>query len=144
MIKIGNKDIKLDYQFRETCFGICYREDNLYLTKKKGETYLVGGGIEVGENHTQCLKREFLEEIGCHVIKTSKLCTIDCFWMTRDHHPMESLTHIYVVKISDETQTPLEKDSKLVKLTMEEANRVLELPYQKKALDVFSERCITV
>ncbi len=137
IIKIGNKNPDFQYDFRETCFGICYIDGKLCLTKKDGEIYLPGGGIEKGENHIECLKREFLEEIGCEIVKAKRLCDIDCYWFTRNEKHMESLTHIYIVEISDIFYTPLESKSEIVRLTIDEARLFLELPYQQKALDVF-------
>lgn len=136
-IKIGCRDENINYDFRETCFGICYIDGMFYLTQKKGEIYLAGGGIEKGENHIECLKREFLEEIGCNIENISELCTIDCFWITRNNKHMESLTHIYNVNISEKVEKPSEVESNLIKLNQNEAKKALELPYQKKALEIF-------
>lgn len=137
MIIMGEKDLNFKYDFRETCFGICYIKDELYLTEKRNEIYLTGGGVEQGENHDECLKREFLEEVGLEIVKTKKLCDIDCFWITRNNKHMESLTHIYIVEITENMYQPLEAESKLKKLSLNEAKNSLELPYQQKALEVF-------
>ena len=137
VIKIGNKNENFKYDFRETCFGICYIDGRLYLTKKSGEIYLPGGGIEKDESHIEALKREFLEEIGCEIVNANKLCDIDCYWLTRNKKNMESLTHIYVVEISDVFNNPLEAGSELIRLTIDEARLALKLPYQQKALEVF-------
>lgn len=65
-IVLGKKFSDIKHDFRETCFGICVKDDNILLTYKsnKNEYSLPGGGIELGENHNDCLKREFLEETG--------------------------------------------------------------------------------
>ena len=46
MILIGEKDINKQYYFRETIFGICLKNEELYLTKKGENISLIGGGIE--------------------------------------------------------------------------------------------------
>ncbi len=50
--------------------GICIDSSNrLLLVRKRGLDWwiLPGGKIEEGESVEQCLKREFLEELGCSV-----------------------------------------------------------------------------
>ena len=136
-IKIGVKDKSLKYGFRETCFGICIKNNKVYLTSKNGEISLIGGGKEKGETFNDCLCREFLEESGCKVKSIEGFCTIDCFWTTRTNYHMESLSHFFLVDIEDEIKIPKEKDSKLV---MEDINNVidkLELPYQRKAMEIY-------
>ena len=35
-IIVGRKDEEIKYDFRETCFGIVYKNEKFYLTSKKG------------------------------------------------------------------------------------------------------------
>lgn len=55
-IIIGEKDFSKNYDFRETCFGIVVKNNKLYCTEKRNEFSLIGGGIEQGESHLDCLK----------------------------------------------------------------------------------------
>ena len=64
MILIGEKNENIKYDFRETVFGICLRNEELYLTKKGEDISLIGGGIESNETEETTLKREALEEAG--------------------------------------------------------------------------------
>lgn len=137
MILIGEKNENIKYDFRETVFGICLRNEELYLTKKGEDISLIGGGIESNETEETTLKREALEEAGLEIIGMNKICDIDCFWKTRDNRDMESLTHIYRIEISDKIIEPLELESKLVKMSINEAKKRLNLPYQKQGLTEF-------
>ena len=139
MVIIGKKKKDIKYDFRETCFGICYKNNEIYLTEKRKEVYLIGGGIEKGESDEECLKREFLEETGLEIAEITKLCDIDCFWYTKNKKNMESLTHIYIVEITEHINTPLEAESKLIKMSLNKAKEALELPYQKRALEEFEK-----
>ena len=138
-IILGEKNNNLKYDFRETCFGIVYKNNEFYLTEKYGELSLIGGGVEEGESHQETLKREFIEESGLTITECSEFVTIDCFWHTRDNRNMESLANFYIVKISDEIKEPTEKGSVLVKKSKEELIDGLQLPYQKKAIELFLE-----
>ena len=137
MILIGEKNENIKYDFRETVFGICLRNEELYLTKKWEDISLIGGGIESNETEEATLKREALEEAGLEIIGMNKICDIDCYWKTRDNRDMESLTHIYQIEISDKSIEPLEVESKLVKMSINEAKKRLNLPYQKQGLTEF-------
>jgi len=110
----------------------------LAIIGEKGEDIsLIGGGIELNETEETTLKREALEEAGLEIIGMNKICDIDCYWKTRDNRDMESLTHIYQIEISDKIIEPLEVESKLVKMSINEAKNQLKLPYQKQGLTEF-------
>ncbi|MEN9622058.1 MAG: hypothetical protein RLZZ67_492 [Candidatus Parcubacteria bacterium] len=67
---------------RPTVKVILLDSDNkICLTSKKGSGFyfLPGGGIENTEDPIQALKRECLEEAGCHVEVKRKIVTIKCF-----------------------------------------------------------------
>ena len=36
-VTLGTKKENIKYCFRETCFGIVYKDNNFYLTEKNGE-----------------------------------------------------------------------------------------------------------
>lgn len=133
-ITIGEKNPNFQYDFRETCFGICVKEDKLYCTEKNNEISLIGGGIEKNESHEQCLKREFLEESGCIIKSIKELCIIDCFWITRNNKNMESLVNIYIVDIEEKIRKPKENGNSLKIIDLNQSIKLLELPYQKKAI----------
>lgn len=138
-IIVGRKDEKIKYDFRETCFGIVYKNDMFYLTNKKGEPSLIGGGIEVGEDPKVCLEREFMEEAGLTVTDIREFITVDCYWITRNNDNMNSLANFYIVEVSDEEKEPTEAGHELLKVTKEEVFDLLPLPYHKKAIEMYLE-----
>lgn len=137
IVQIGINDKNIKYDFRETCFGIYVKDKKIYLTKKNREVSLIGGGKETCETFQECLYREFLEESGCKVKTIKDFCSIVCFWFTRNNKHMESLAHIFLVDIEDDIGKPLEKKSELVLIDINNALDYLELPYQKKALELY-------
>lgn len=138
-IIVGRKDEKIKYDFRETCFGIVYKNDMFYLTNKKGEPSLIGGGIEVGEDPKVCLEREFMEEAGLTVTDIREFITVDCYWITRNNDNMNSLANFYIVEVTDEEKEPTEVGHELLKVTKEEVFDLLPLPYHKKAIEMYLE-----
>lgn len=136
-IIIGNKQDNINYQFRETCFGIVEINDEFYLTSKNNELSLIGGGLEQNEDHFECLKREFMEESGLTITSIKEFITIDCYWLTRDKINMNSLANFYIVTVSSQIKEPTENDSKLVKVPNNKIIDNLALPYQKKAIELY-------
>lgn len=69
---ISGKEIivqKENLKFRPTVYGIVRKEDEILLVniRTTGKRYLPGGGIEIGENTTEALSREFKEETGIDI-----------------------------------------------------------------------------
>lgn len=135
-IVLGKKFVDSKYDFRETCFGICEKNGLLLLTKntKKNEIAMVGGGLEKGETHEDCLKREFLEESGYTIESIDEFCTIDCFWLAGGERPMESLANFYIVKLSDNVVVPIEEGHEPIWVPVDEVEDLLPLPYHKEAI----------
>ena len=139
-ITIGEKLENKKYDFRETCFGICVRDNKMLLVKKKEQFSFIGGGIEKDENHEECLKREFIEESGFEIKEIAPFVTIDCFWLAAGKWPLESLANFYVVKVGNKICEPTEEGHEVQEVNLEEVMDVLPLPYHKKALELFLEK----
>lgn len=135
-IILGEKFVNQKYDFRETCFGICERNGQILLTKKtkKNEIAMVGGGIEKGETHEDCLSREFLEESGFAIESINELCVVDCFWLAGGQWPMESLANFYVVNLSEEADNPTEDGHEPIWVSIDEVENLLPLPYHKEGI----------
>ena len=136
-IIIGAKLEDKKYDFRETCFGICIKERKLILVKKNEQFSFIGGGIEKGETHEQCLRREFIEESGYELLKLEKFVTIDCFWLAAGKWPLESLANFYLVDLGEKICEPTEEGHFLEEINIDDAINLLPLPYHKKALELF-------
>lgn len=143
-IRLGVKKRTVKYDFRETCFGIVYKDKKFYLTEKNGEISLIGGGIEKNETHKETLKREFLEEAGLTIKNIYEFVTIDCYWVTRNNDNMNSLANFYIVEITDEINEPSEESSKLIVLEESEIKDKLQLPYQKEAINIYYNEHILI
>ena len=136
-IIIGERHENLKYDFRETCFGICVKNNKMLLVKKNGQYSFIGGGVESGETHNECLRREFLEESGYELIDINPFVTIDCFWLAGGRWPLESLANFYLVQVGEQFSNPLEEDCSIEEIDLKQVKNLLPLPYHKKALDMF-------
>lgn len=132
---IGDKNQLEKYDFRETCFGINIKRNKILLVFDKTQYSLVGGGVDSNESHEESLRREFKEEIGYDIKNIVPLFTIDCFWLAGGKWPMESLSNFYYVELSKRNNK--NSESKAEYISVEKALELLELPYQKKAIEIF-------
>ena len=78
-----------------------------------------------------------VEEAGLTIEECNEFITIDCFWVTQNNEDMESLANFYITKISNDIVDNTEKESKLVKVKKKELIKILPLPYQKKAIELY-------
>ena len=136
-IIIGKKIEGKKYDFRETCFGICVRDKKMLLVKKKGQFSFIGGGLEKGESHEDCLRREFIEESGYELKEIKPFVTVDCFWLAAGKWPLESLANFYIVKVGDKICEPTEEGHIVEEIALDKVDELLPLPYHKKALEIF-------
>jgi len=137
-IILGKTFGNIKHDFRETCFGICIKDEKILLTYKtnKNEYSLPGGGIEINESHKKCLSRELVEETGYKLTSINDFITIDCFWMAGGVWPMESLANFYIIEVGTKN-SPTEEFCQSIWVTLDEAKQLLKLPYQCKALQLY-------
>ncbi len=141
-IILGKTFGNIKHDFRETCFGLCIKDEKILLTYKahKNEYSLPGGGIEINESHKKCLSRELVEETGYKLTSINDFITIDCFWMAGGVWPMESLANFYIIEVGTKN-SPTEEFCQSVWVTLDEAKQLLKLPYQCKALQLYLDFC---
>jgi 8-oxo-dGTP pyrophosphatase MutT (NUDIX family) len=68
-----------DFSVRPTVRGVIFDDNKticIRTMKGSGFFFLPGGGIEEGENPTEALKRECLEEVGCNIADIQKIGTV--------------------------------------------------------------------
>ena len=141
-IIIGEKLESAKYDFRETCFGISLKDNKLLLVKHKNQFSFIGGGIEEGESHEDCLRREFIEESGYEILDINPFVTIDCFWLAAGKWPLETVAHFYIVEVGNKLCEPTEEGHVVEEIDLKKMKDILPLPYHKKAFELFCEQVI--
>ena len=135
-IVIGEKLVNRNYDFRETCFGISIKSNKMLLVKKNEQYSLIGGGIEIGESHEDCLKREFIEESGYNIVDIKPFVCIECFWLAAGKWPLESLANFYIVEVGEKMNEPTEDGCIVEEIELKNVEELLPLPYHKKAVEM--------
>jgi 8-oxo-dGTP diphosphatase len=98
--------------FNVRVYGILMDEKKRVLVSDefiRGNKYtkFPGGGLEFGEGTRDCLKREFLEEMGLEVAVTDHLYTTDFFQMSAFHPEHQIISIYYFAMALEPIRTPL-------------------------------------
>lgn len=112
----GKKVDGKTYVVREGVYGVVINEIGQVAVIKNAYGYfLPGGGIEEGENHQECLVREFLEETGYSIFikdyigKASKYYFSEAF-----NHYRHPVGDFYIVNLNQHITDLIEKDHELL------------------------------
>ena len=104
---------KAEYYTRKGAYIIPYKDGKIAVAKTPKGYFLLGGGLEPGEDEIESIKRECIEEVGCTAEITRFLCSAEAF----DVHPRKGFFHpvqsYYLGSISEQVCEPLEKDHSL-------------------------------
>jgi 8-oxo-dGTP diphosphatase len=132
----GEKKPNQTYIVRPGVYGITFDALNrVALVKVPYGYHLPGGGIDPGEDHEMCLKREFLEETGYDVSVESLIEISTQYTFSEKHKNYYALIgHFYVATMLDNRTAPQEPDHELVWHSVDEAVELLSLEYQAEAL----------
>lgn len=132
----GEKKPDQTYIVRPGVYGITFDALNrIALVKVPYGYHLPGGGIDPGEDHETCLKREFLEETGYDVYVESLIEISTQYTFSEKHENYYALIgHFYVATMLDNRTTPQEPDHELVWLSVDEAVTLFSLEYQAAAV----------
>lgn len=138
----GVKVTNAKYKERIGAYGIGFSKDGKVPVAKthlyNGEIgyFLLGGGIENNENHSDCIIREALEEAGLSIIPRELVCKGDYYHFieeTKTH--FHGIGYFYYVEIGNVVSEPSEPDHSLAWLTIDEIKEKLFLPHQKWAVE---------
>ena len=145
--KTGRKDNNVfgeiipgvDYTPRQGAYGLLMNgKGQLALVKLPSPAtyFLPGGGIEAGEDHVQCLIREFEEETGL-VIKVNKfLGTSIQYLLTKSlNRYFKIIGHMYYCESMGEKGEKIEADHELVWVEPNEALDIMSMANQRWAVE---------
>lgn len=116
----GTKDPQLNYFDRAGAYLIDIKEGKLACVRTPKGYFLLGGGIEAGESHLDCIYRECLEEAGLAVTVTAPLCSADSYCIHHRIGPFHPIQYYYRGIIGKQVQKPTEPNHTFVWLPQEE------------------------
>ena len=138
MHKIFGTKENVEYLDREGAYIIPYRNKQIGVIKTPKGYFFLGGGLENGESHLQCIKRECLEEAGCTPHIEKMLCSAE----TYTKHPTIGYFHpiqtYYIGTLGEIEATPTEVDHVLCWLDYDELRGKMFAKMQNWALEQLS------
>ena len=138
----GSKQPNTVYKERIGAYGIGFDKDRkipavmTHLSNGQEGYFLLGGGIDNGEKHVDCIIRECLEEAGLSVIPKDFICKGDYYqFIEQTKTNFCGIGYFYYMEINEVVTEPTEPDHFLVWLTIDEIRKKLFLPHQIWAVE---------
>lgn len=110
------------------------KEGKVGVVKTPKGYFLIGGGLDSGENHEECIKRECLEEIGYTVSVGKQICSAEMYCKHPSigyFHPIQTY---YVGELLEQVSLPVEDDHEFVWVDYNELVDEMYLEMQRWAL----------
>ena len=125
----------VNYMDREGAYLLPAKDGKVGVVKTPKGYFLIGGGLDSGENHEECIRRECLEEIGYIVSVGNKICSAEmyCEHSTIGYfHPIQTY---YVGELLEQINLPVEDDHEFVWVDYNELLDNMCLEMQSWALE---------
>lgn len=130
------------YKQRVGAYGVGFDKDGkipvamTHLCNGEKGYFLLGGGIEGNETHSDCIKRECLEEAGLSVTPKEFICKGDYYhFIEQTKTDFRGIGYFYYMELNGVVTSPTEPDHFLVWLTIDEIRDKLFLPHQIWAVE---------
>lgn len=109
------------YHTRAGAYLIAVAGSKIALIQTPKGYFLPGGGLEPGETHAACIRRECLEETGFRVRVGALLCSAESYLPHESIGYFHPVQHYYVGAFLEYACAPVETDHALVWLPCAEA-----------------------
>ena len=137
MVTFGKIEKDKSVAKREAAYGILFNTyDEIAVVQTSRGYFLPGGGIEADESHTDCLVREFQEELGYVIEVGDFLSSVTLIgYAPGKSKCLEMVGHNYLVTDTGHRTLSVEMDHALVWLSLQEARTKLRLTHQAWAIE---------
>ena len=123
-----------NYIERVGAYLIPFKDGKVGVVRAPKGYFLLGGGLDDGESHEECIKRECIEEIGYTVSVGTKVCSAEMYC----EHPTIGYFHpiqtYYVGELLEQVDVPVEDDHEFVWMDYDDVVDNMHLEMQSWAL----------
>lgn len=135
MHKVFGTKESVSYIDRVGVYLVPAKDGKVGVVKTSKGYFLLGGGLDSGESHEECIKRECLEEVGYVASVGDKVCSAEMYC----EHPTIGYFHpiqtYYVGELLDQASVPEEDDHEFVWMDYNELVDNMYLEMQSWALE---------
>lgn len=133
--KVFGTKKNVNYMDREGVYLFPTKDSKIGVVKTSKGYFLLGGGLDSGESHEECIKRECLEEVGYMASVGDKVCSAEMYCK----HPTIGYFHpiqiYYVGELLDQVSVSVEEDHEFVWVDYNELVDNMYLEMQSWALE---------
>ncbi len=137
---VGAREPGKAYMDREGAYLLALNKGMLAVADTPTGWFLPGGGIDPGEDHETCIRRECLEELGCPARVGAYIGCAEAFMMLERDGPFHPIQFYYAGSLGEKTQEPIEPDHPLLWVPAEEAAQKMKLAMQRWAVERVLEK----
>ena len=123
----------IDYIKRKAAYVIVEQEDGKIAILKHDETFLIGGGIEPGENEEETIRRECIEETGYTLKNIKPFDIVKSYEFNKKYGNLEIEATIYTAEFDNKIKESIE-DNDIIICYPEEYENNLYHEYQRYVL----------
>lgn len=138
----GEKIPGAHYFDRAGAYLICIKDQMVLTVKTPKGYFLLGGGIEQGENHEQCLIREAVEEIGYSIKIDKYLFAADTYCIHERIGYFHPIQYYYSGDIIEKVQEAVEADHSLQWIPYKEIESKMYVKQQIWAIKEYREKSL--
>ena len=123
-----------NYIDRAGAYLIPFKDGKVGVVKTAKGYFLLGGGLDGGENHVECIRRECLEEIGYTASVGNKICSAEMYCehpAIRYFHPIQTY---YFGELLEQVNVAVEDDHEFVWMDYDDVVDNMYLEMQSWAL----------
>ena len=134
----GAPEPGVTYRDRPGAYGVAFDGQGraaVVCNPRKG-CFLLGGGMEPGEDELACLRREVLEETGRTITIGEKVCVGEEYAADLRGLPFHPIGYIYLIELGDQISRPVETDHVLTWMPVDAFENATLLRYQSWALEM--------
>lgn len=125
-----------DYYDREGAYVIPIKNNKVGVVKTPKGYFLIGGGMDTGENEKDCLIRECLEETGYQLLVKEKIASAETYCTHPRLNFFHPIQHYYIGELLDKIGEPLESDHELEWISITDINGKMFAPMQEWAIAI--------
>lgn len=126
----GNKEPGVEYFDRTGAYLVIIEGNKTAVVKTHRGYFLIGGGIEDGEDHIECIKRECMEETGYDVSVDNYIGSAEMYTTNERLGYFHPIQYYYKGKLKKHVAEQMEKDHRLEWISIDEIDEKMYVPGQ--------------